>query len=228
MNRILLVIDPLNKGLISISRLVNEPLYLCFASLTTWDNFEKINPFDIEIFKSVLLDFNTIDTDEDGILKTTDLLNMNGYRLTEAFIESVYENLCQNGTMDFEWFIRFKIALDNLGAKWANLFFFDAIDIDNSGDITRFEINYFQKDIVKECTKLFPESTMLPTESVISEKFDTLQVTTNRISKDVFVNSRATEAFVRQITDMAVVAKMEFNIDIFQIENEKKNQEQEK
>lgn len=217
-NRFLIILDPLKTGKISIDMLIHNPLYSCFISCNNWCLNEKMNPFGINVFKRVLNGFNKLDLDGDGLLQKNDLLLMDNYRLTSAFINSIYDNCCSNGIMDFECYVRFRASLDGLGHRWANLYIFDAIDIDKSGDITMFEINYFQKEIEKSFKDLLRnkniESNILNINSIICEKFDILQVKDERISKDVFVNSKSSESFVRQLIDMNSIIES----NLFQIE----------
>lgn len=212
-SRFLIVLDPLSTGKIQSERITTEPLFMFFVMLDG-DGEDLRNPFDKSIVKSVINDFKNMDTDDDGKLKSINLLRMCNYRLTRAFADRVGDALCKDGNMSFAWYVKFRVAWDSVGCVWANTFLWDALDIDGNGIFTQFEANYFYREICKNFKKLYPDRKPPPIEWVVSEKFDMAGATSMIITKEMFVNNKNSLNFVRHLTDLRSIVLWELNEDI--------------
>lgn len=211
--RILVVLDPLRLGQISIQSLIKDPLYLYFVMIGTDYGDGKKNPFSYDIALSVAQEFEEIDSDDDGFLCPSDLRNLNGALLIPIFINKVFEIIVGDGDFDYTWFVRFRVSWDNLGAPWANAIFFDVMDIDADGFITRFDLNYYYRDLIASYKPLYPDRPPPSFEFITNEFFDMFGATLS-ISKENFIKSRSTESLVRQFVDLKAFVKCEANEDI--------------
>lgn len=211
--RIMIVLDPLRSGRVSIDKLLKTPMYAQFVTMEL-NLDENKNPFDLGIISCVADEFRYIDEDEDGILVPDDLLRMKCVKFTKVFVERVFETFSGHSRADFRWFVRFRVAWDNLGAPWANLFMFDVLDADGDGFITQYEINFFHRELVDAFKDAFPDKPLPPIDSIINEKFDMFGTATLSISKEEFVASRNSEFLTRQLTDLRAFVRGETNEDL--------------
>ena len=212
--QILIVLDPLSSGKVMIGKLLNDVLFMYFVMVDGWAE-ERPNPFSIDTLNSFLKDFKNIDQNHDGILDPDDLLYMSRTRLTKTFVRRAAEAISfNNGVLNFEWYVRFRVAWFSVGEDFANAYFFDTIDVDNDGYITQNEINYFYRDVDKEAHEIYPDPDKIPPyNSVVTQHLDMCQATDQKITRKMFISSKATEGLLRRICDIREFLTYELDFD---------------
>ncbi|OHT17664.1 EF hand family protein [Tritrichomonas foetus] len=210
----LVVLDPLSSGKVMIAKILNDVLFMFFVMVDGWTE-ERQNPFSLEVLNSFVKDFKNIDFKKTGILEPDSLLYMNRLRFTQAFVNRATETISfNNGVMNFEWYVRFRVAWFSVGEPFANAYFFDAIDIDGDGFITQNEMNYFQREIDKATKELYPEEKNIPPyDFVVSQHFDMCQASDQRISRKMFVEAKSTEGLLRRLCDIRDFTQYELSKD---------------
>lgn len=206
--RFFVSLDPLKTGRISIENIVESDLFLCLVKLAERDGTP--NPFDDKAAMHFLNEFIQMDGDKDGLLTKDDLLHMPGTRFTLSFVDQVFDTIASSCMTDFGWYFRFKIAYGNLGKPWANLFFFDIMDIDKNNELNETEVNYFFHDLALDYEDFYQKDHP-PFENFATELFDICSATSSRISKDEFINLTEAPKFVKHLVDLAAFAKWEHN-----------------
>jgi hypothetical protein len=82
------------------------------------------------------------------------------------------------------------------------LVLFDILDVDKNGLLTRFEVNYFHRELVKMLKKKIPDHDVTDSEAVMSEIFDMLQSPQEGVCKADFLKCLSATRFVRSLTDL--------------------------
>ena len=204
--RFLVVLDPLGIGRISINQMVKENIFLNFVLYGI--NEDRPNQFREELVQNLIDEYDDLDEEQDENLTAENLLNCSGIKFTKTFVQRVMEVLGKSKN-DFGWFVRFRVAWDNLGTKWANTVFFDVMDIDGDDKITQFEVNYFYRDIEAYFQQTHPKEKLVPAESLLDEKLDMAGATKGEITREMFINSPSSEQIVKQLVDLKSYAKWE-------------------
>ena len=205
--------DPLKSHKISVSNLLNGPLFMHWVLLKHWDE-DRPNPVGDVVALNVIEDFDRMDDDKDGLIDAQDLTEIRNAVLTPVFTARVLEIMCNAERMDFAQFVRFRVAWDSLGESWANSIFWDILDIDCDGLLRRFEVNYFYRELTKILATRVPDKSPPPIEWIMSEKFDMCGASELGLTKENFVKKRAAANFVLSIVDVRYVAKLELGVDI--------------
>ena len=205
--------DPLKSHKVSVSNLLNGPLFMHWVLLRHWDE-ERPNPVGEQVATSVMEDFDRMDSDGDGFIDAQELMEIRNAVLTRVFTDRIIEVMCNGGKMDFEHFVRFRIAWDSLGDAWSNAIFWDILDIDSDDLLTRYEVNYFYRELTKNFLERFPDKTPPPTDWIMSEKFDMCGASEHGLTKENFVKTKAAANFVLSIVDLRYFVKMELGIYI--------------
>jgi Ca2+-binding EF-hand superfamily protein len=197
---------------IFLEKLVEEPLLIFWIQVPNWDG-DYHNPFCQDFAESVMMIFEDMDKDSNGVISAKDLASTSKYPISLAFADQICETLSENGEMTFGHFVRFKAIWENAGSDWANTILFEALDIDKDGLLTRFEINYFHRELAKMLKAKVPGHEVAEGEAVMSENFDMCQSSQEGVTKENFIKSLSSERFVRAITDFRHFAGMEVDID---------------
>lgn len=210
----LVVLDPLCSKKIMIGKLLNEILFMFFVMADGWAE-DRPNPFSLDNFKSFVSDFNKMDINNDGIIEGKDLIYMNKLRLTPSFANRAKEGIQFNdNVINFEWYVRFRVAWYSLGETFANSYFFDAIDIDGNGIITQYEINYFVRDVIAIAKECFPNCKSIPPyDFIASQILDMCQATNQQFTRENFVKSRATANLIMRMCDAREFVHYELDED---------------
>lgn len=210
----LVILDPLSSGKIMIGNLLNQAFFMYFVMVDGWSE-DRTNPFSFDYFRNFVQDFKTMDLNNDGIIEPKDLIYMGKLRLTSAFARTAADGIgFNNNIINFEWYVRFRTAWYFLGEPFANIYFFDALDIDGNGIITQYEINYFVREVIKIAKELYPDNKSIPPyDYIASQLFDMCQASDQKITRQFFVQSRATANLVMRICDAREFIRYELDLE---------------
>lgn len=207
--RFFVTLDPLKIGRISIENIMKSDLFHLLLKLAA-EKDGMPNPFDDKAALLYLNEFIQMDGDKDGILTKDDLLHMPGTRFTYSFVDQIFDTIASNCITNFAWYFRFKIAYSNLGRPWANLFFFDVMDIDKNNELNETEVNYFFHDLALDYEDFYQKDHP-PFENFSNELFDICNASSSRITKKEFINLTEASKFVKHLVDLAAFASWEHN-----------------
>merc|ERR1719162_188683 len=105
-----------------------------------------------------------LDVDQNGMLSKQELGRYGPGMLTEVFIDRVFEEYqtyrdAETGEreMDYKTFLDFVLAMENKNSHQAIQYFFKLIDIQQSGFVDGFTINYFFQAVINQLQHKGPD-----------------------------------------------------------------------
>lgn len=195
-------VDPLGTGVAPLKELMKSPFLYYFINLDPNDEdcqIDRENIFSLHYATYLVNEFKNLDSDNDGILKGEDLMNITGLNLTETFTQSAVSSAtCP--LPNFQWFVKFKAAWDYLGEQWANAYFFEILDTDGDGILTEHDFNIYLKDVRKYASELL-EGEKVPASFSLGEFLDLMQIKDAKITKENFKKSSDSGVLVRVLCD---------------------------
>lgn len=207
--RFFVTLDPLKTGRIAIENIIASDLFHFLLKLAAEGNTSP-NPFDDKTALLFMDEFMGMDSDKDGLITKDDILRMPGTRFTVSFVDRIFDTIASSCMTDFGWYFRFKIAYSNLGKPWANILFFDVMDIDENNELNETEVNYFFHDLSQDYADFYQREHP-PYENFSAELFDICGATSLKITKAEFINLTEASKFVKHLVDLAAFAKWENN-----------------
>jgi len=204
-------LDPLRTRNISIEMLFKSKIFEELLSIDPNEgiNFSSDNLFSIQKAAEVLETFRRADVDNDGVLTTNDLMNVDGRKWTPSFSQALIDNAHRAGVPNFFWFVRIDSAWKNFGKSWANTILFDTLDIDHDGYISELEIRWFIKDHINEPSnkEIIKGREAVIFESLFNEIMDGYQEKTRKLSKDDFIHGGDRSFCIGYLVDYRVFNK---------------------
>ncbi|OHS97648.1 hypothetical protein TRFO_09359 [Tritrichomonas foetus] len=206
------MLDPLGTNSISIDNLVSCNL---FSELVKLEEYSPVKPntFGESQCSLYIQQFLDMDGDNDGFLTQDDLLHMPDTRFTYSFVEQLFDTMIVSGKFDFYWFCRFKNAYTHLGKPWANLIFFDIIDIDKNNIINETEINYFYHDLSRDFEDYYEKDPPL-FQDYENTILDLCSMTKSFMTKEEYIKSSESAKLTQLLIDLKPYVKFENNDNI--------------
>lgn len=156
------------------------------------------NPVSLQSALAVYNSFIEQDKDNKGALSRSDIKYTCGYQLSDAFVDRLFDVFqTDKDRFDFVLYLSIVIPLKYMETTQAAQFFFHMIDIDEDGYLSRDDIMYFYKAIVKEM-----EIVEYNEGDFFTEMLDTAQATSNNITLEAILNSRAHPTFFKRLIDL--------------------------
>jgi len=170
--RFMFFLDPKKTGKISIETLVSSDVMKMFLDLK--EMHENLPPkqlarnwFSLQNAMSVYSTYLNLDEDENGMLNKRELIKYEGrndqqknnpVKLTEAFVDRVFEEIITykmneedgESEMDYKTFLDFALAMENKSTLQALQYFWKLLDVQKTGYLNTFTINYFFRDVLQE------------------------------------------------------------------------------
>ena len=210
-------LDPLYTGFIEINQLLTDPTFAKFMTIDPDEDPEddivnKNNIFGPYSSKAMIDVFTKICSSGNGLLTVDDIMMIPGLRWCRAFSEAMIAKA--NPRPDFSWYVRAQTSYDYVGDPWANAFFFDVMDFNCDGVITEEDLQVIYEEVSQEYLRYETENPLPPLQWIASEMFDLYGISDATITKDLFINTKATSGFIRHFVDIRGFIKWEGNKDI--------------
>lgn len=125
-----------------------------------------------------------------------------GYHLTEGFCKRVEEWFCPEVERGFGWIVLFFGELERLGKRHANERFFDVMDVDGDGEITKGDAEYFQREMIREYEGRYGHECPMNLKSVELELMDICGKEELRVSREEFGDLGEAKHFVMTLCDL--------------------------
>lgn len=183
-----------------------------FQQFIDMDNMERQNnPFISTKTMSIYTSFRKIDKDKTGRLTMEQFKGLEGYSLTDAFLERLFEVLqLVDNEVDFAEYIRFYIALNNIKTPQGTNYFFQIFDLNNDGQIDQSDINFFYKEIVNEFSKINPDSKYTGNfDHFLSQLFDIISCKSGFVTEKILIESNNQDVFFKILFDVNTFTKWE-------------------
>lgn len=146
-------LDPKRTGRVSIKNLVSSRILSELLELRRqgWVEEEnRRNWFSGSNALRVYSQYLELDADHNGMLNRAELARYNMGTLTSAFVDRVFQEChTYSGEMDYKTFLDFVLAMENRNTSQSIRYFFRLLDVEKTGRLTTFTINYFFREVVK-------------------------------------------------------------------------------
>mmetsp|Transcript_19387 Transcript_19387/g.68635 ORF Transcript_19387/g.68635 Transcript_19387/m.68635 type:complete len:455 (-) Transcript_19387:184-1548(-) len=146
-------LDPKRTGRISIKNLVSSKILSELLELRRqgWVEEEnRRNWFSGSNALRVYSQYLELDGDHNGMLNRQELARYNMGTLTAAFVDRIFQEChTYSGEMDYKTFLDFVLAVENRNTSQSIRYFFRLLDIEKTGRLSAFTINYFFREVVR-------------------------------------------------------------------------------
>lgn len=89
-----------------------------------------------------------LDTDQNGMLRRSELTAFRGGTLTDAFLDRVFQEVhTYGGEVDYKAFLDFLLAAEYRASAASMRYIFRLLDLQHTGRLTLFELRYFLRDV---------------------------------------------------------------------------------
>ncbi|OHS92702.1 EF hand family protein [Tritrichomonas foetus] len=196
-SRFLFQISSINDTKVDIKALVTSVIFFQFINL---DSISKrdIRPFTIKNTTKTYNMFIDLDTIGLGYLNAKSIKKFDGYHFTNAFTKRVFEIMPTfEQNMDFALFLKLVYPLKDMRTSQATHFFFRVLDLDGDGVISRPDINYFYKAMVKESNIKNHDY-----DSFLAKLLDIVGCQTEFVSEDDLLDSDNQDLFFKLLIDI--------------------------
>eukprot|EP00930_Biecheleria_cincta_P014723 TRINITY_DN12540_c0_g1_i4.p1 TRINITY_DN12540_c0_g1~~TRINITY_DN12540_c0_g1_i4.p1 ORF type:complete len:478 (-),score=98.37 TRINITY_DN12540_c0_g1_i4:356-1789(-) len=161
-------LDPKRTGRLRIRDLLSSPilpeLYELRQEQPLRASEAESNWFSMQSALKVYGAYLYLDADQNGMLSKNELSRYGSGMLTDIFIDRVFEEYqtyrdAETGEreMDYKTFLDFVLAMENKNTHQAIQYFFKLIDIQQSGYIDGFTINYFFQAVIQQLQHKGPD-----------------------------------------------------------------------
>ena len=141
-------LDPLAKGHISIKDLLTGSILA--ELLEPGPGEETSNWFSATSAHRVYGQYLALDTDRNGMLSKSELMNYGNGTLTAAFVDRIFEEYHMfDGEMDYKSFLDFVLAMEYKKSPQALQYFWRLLDVQHCGFLRPYAINYFFRDVLQ-------------------------------------------------------------------------------
>ena len=112
-----------------------------------------------------------LDTDQNGMLSPSELLQFRGGTLTESFVHRVFQEChTYSGEMDYKAFLDFVLGVEYRVSHQSLRYLFRVLDLQRAGQLGRFELRFYLRDIAARMAAAGHDE--INVENVCDEIFD--------------------------------------------------------
>ncbi|PAA63774.1 hypothetical protein BOX15_Mlig028291g1, partial [Macrostomum lignano] len=144
-------LDPLRTGRIKISDILASSFLDDLLELRDEELSEAAqssNWFSALNALRVYGTFLNLDKDENGMLSKSELAKYGTGTLTEVFLDRLFQEcLTYEGELDYKSYLDFVLGMENKAEPQSLQYFFRILDIDGSGSLTVWTLNFFFRGI---------------------------------------------------------------------------------
>ncbi|KAL5037644.1 hypothetical protein RTP6_005045 [Batrachochytrium dendrobatidis] len=172
--KILFFLDPLRRGKVAIECILLSPILTELLELRDPDlprEYEQTNWFSSYSALRVYGQFLNLDTDRNGMVSRKELSKYRSQTLTGMFLDRVFqENQTYNNEMDFNAYLDFVLAMENMRSPQSITYCFKLLDIYSRGYLDENIISTFFQEVSKKQELLGYE--LVPAKDIVNELFD--------------------------------------------------------
>lgn len=183
-----------------------------FQQFIDMDNMERQNnPLTTTKTLPIYSSFQKNDKNKTEKLSMDQLKVLDDITFSDSFLERLFEekHVCNN-EMNFDQYIYFYIALNNLKSEQAVKYFFPIFDMNHDGQIEQSDITYFYKEIYTEAIKAKPNSKFNPNfDYFLSQLFDVIGCKETTVTAKLLLDSNNQDLFFKLLFDINTFTKWE-------------------
>ncbi|OHT01646.1 EF hand family protein [Tritrichomonas foetus] len=158
----------------------------------------KENPFQPHEIIHIYNLYVGLDTDGVGLLTAENMKKFENYEFSDAFLKRLFDIISlQEQTFDFYQFILLYFQLRNMTSRPGTQFFFEVLDLDGDGVISRNDINYFYKAIVTETNVKNHDY-----DAFLSKILDIISCQSEFVTEEDLLDSENQELFFKLLIDL--------------------------
>ncbi|KAI8925809.1 hypothetical protein BC831DRAFT_400764 [Entophlyctis helioformis] len=172
--KFLFFLDPLRRGKVPIDSILLSPILTELFELRDPDlprDFEQSNWFSSYSALRVYGMFLNLDTDRNGMISRSELKRYRAESITAPFLDRVFQEYqTYNGEMDYNAFLDFVLAMENLHLPESIAYCFKLLDLSGRGYLDQSILTVFFKEIVAKMERSGLDP--IPVDDVVNEIFD--------------------------------------------------------
>jgi len=198
-------LDPKRRGHVRIRDMLASPILNELHELrreSLGEEESKNNWFSQQTALAVYGEYLQLDADQNGMLCPAELGLYGGGGLTAPFIDNLFQE-CQtyDGEIDYKTYLDFVLASWYKKTAESLAYFFRLLDVQRTGALTAFEINFFFRAVVSGSREAGQEPVVL--EDVRDEIFDMVKpADALRITLDDLMACKVGDTVVSMLTDV--------------------------
>lgn len=186
---------------IEIPKLIKSPLFFKFIFVDQLNN----SPFTIRNTLDIYNSCTKLITNDSPFLSEAKIKHLGSCNFTKVFTNRLFEVIQADSDcfIDFIVFLQIYYSLTYINSRPGTHFFFETIDLDSDGVISRTDILYFYKGITSE-TKIEDDF-----DSFLSKLLDIVGCKEENVTEEVLLQSQNQDLFFKLLIDMKTFSKWE-------------------